>query len=241
MHVFDAPAPMHLPAGAETVPRPLTVIERVPAATAVKLALADRDDVSVTVQVDEEPLQAPAQPLKDAPGAGVAVRVTADPDGRLTLQTVAPLPQLIPPPLTVPPPPTVTENSTVVVPAAVVKVAVSARAAVTVTVRVGRGRVQLRPPQPAPVHPVKVAPVAGVAISVTVAFWANAAEQTMPPLPQLIAPAPPLTLPLPSTLTVRIVASVKVAVTVRESRGSSIDTVHWGPAPAQSPVQPVKT
>jgi hypothetical protein len=91
------------------------------------------------------------------------------------------------------------------------------------------------PPQ-APVQPVNVAPMAGVAISVTVAFWAKFAEQMTPPLPQLIAPVPPLTLPFPLTVTVSFTASANVAATLR---ATSIVTLHVSPAPTQSPVQPV--
>ena len=76
-------------------------------------------------------------------------------------------------------------------------------------------QVVARPPQ-APVQPVKVAPVAGEAISVTVAFRAKFAEQMTPPLPQLIAPVPPLTLPLPVTVTVSFGSGAKVAVTLRD-------------------------
>ena len=56
------------------------------------------------------------------------------------------------------------------------------------------------PPQ-APVQPVKVAPVAGVATSVIDALAVKFEEQMLPPFPQLIAPLPPLTLPLPLTVT----------------------------------------
>ncbi len=93
-------------------------------------------------------------------------------------------------------------------------------------------------PPHAPVHPPNVAPVVGVATSVTVAFCANVAEQIVAPLPQLIAPAPPLTAPLPLTATVSWTAGVKVAVT---ARSAAIVTVQVGPVPVQSPVHPVRT
>ena len=54
-----------------------------------------------------------------------------------------------------------------------------------------------------------------MAISVTVALKAKFAEQMTPPLPQLIAPAPPLTLPLPFTVTVSFGSGANVAVTDR--------------------------
>ena len=49
-------------------------------------------------------------------------------------------------------------------------------------------------PPHAPLQPAKIAPVVGVATRETVPFWANVAEQTVAPLPQLIAPVPPVTL-----------------------------------------------
>jgi hypothetical protein len=110
VHVFVGPTPMHLPAGADTVPLPVIVIVSVPGASRVKFALTDLAEVKVTVHVGLVPEHAPVQPVKDAPGAGVAVSVTAEPVGRLTVQAEAPFPQLIPPPLTVPLPVTLTES-----------------------------------------------------------------------------------------------------------------------------------
>ena len=319
MQVFVDAVPMHFPAGAETVPLPLTVITSVPAATAVKFALTDFAVFIVTVQVGALPVQAPVQPEKDAPAAGVAVSVTAEFVGRFALHAEAPLPQLIPPPLTVPLPVTTTESSTDVAPAPlpVVNDAVTDLAAAICTVQVGVAPLHA-PPQPenvapaagvavsvtvaftdgvvlqvvaplpqlipvpvtvpdpktetvsrkpapptvppakvavtlfdsfirtvqvvpdppqAPVQPVNVAPVAGEAISVTVAFRAKFAEQMTPPLPQLIAPAPPLTLPLPSTVTVSFGSGAKVAVTLR---ATSIVRLHSSDVPEQDvPDHPV--
>src|SRR6478672_5503887 len=178
MQVFVAAVPMHFPAGAETVPLPLTVIKSVPAATAVKLALTDFAVFIVTVQVGALPVQAPVQPPKDAPAAGVAVSVTAEFVGRFALHPEAPLPQLIPPPLTVPLPVTTTESSTDVVPPPVVNDAVTDLAAVICTVQVGIV------PLHAPPQPENVAPAAGVAVSVTVALTAGVVLQVVEPLPQ---------------------------------------------------------
>jgi hypothetical protein len=286
----------------------------------VKFALTDFAKFIVTVQVGALPVQAPVQPVKDAPGAGVAVNVIAEFAGRVALHPAAPLPQLIPPPLTVPLPVTETERSTDVPPpppvvndavtdlAAVIctvqvgivplhdpaqpeKVAPVAGVAVSVTVAFTAGvavqvveplpqlipgpvtvpapetetvsrkpappampptkvavtlfdwfisTVQVVPDPPqAPVQPVKVAPVATEAIRVTVAFWAKFAEQMMPPLPQLIVPTPPLTLPLPLTLTLRVTgAATKVALTVRSA---SIVNVHVPAVPAQAPLHALST
>ena len=85
---------------------------------------------------------------------------------------------------------------------------------------------------------MNVAPVAGDAVSVTVALRVKTAEQAFPPLPQLIAPLPPLTFPLPLTATVSCGAATKVAETVLSL---PIVTTHVGALPEQSPLQPLKT
>ena len=190
----------------------------------------------VTVQVRPVPVHAPPHPLKVAPGEGVAVSVTDVPGLWLLLQSDAPLPQLIPPPVTLPFPVTTTLSANPVAPPGPVppvKVAVTVFAALIRTVQV-----VAVPPQ-APVQPAKIAPVVGVATRVTVAFCAKAPEQTVAPLPQLIAPIPPVTPPLPVTVTVNGSPAVKVAVTVR---ATSIVRVQVVPVPVQElvPVQPVK-
>ena len=238
MQVFVDPVPMHFPAGAETVPLPLTVITSIPAGTAVKFALTDFAAFIVTVQVGVLPVQAPAQPAKDAPGAGAAVSVTAEFVGRFALHTEAPLPQLIPPPLTEPLPVTTTESGTDGVPPLpppVVNDAVTDLAAVICTVQVGIV------PLHAPPQLENVAPAAGVAVSVTVALTAGVVLQVVEPLPQLIPV--PVTVPSPKTETVSrkpappAVPPAKVAVTLFDW---FISTVQVVPDPPQAPVQPVK-
>jgi hypothetical protein len=181
------------------------------------------DEVVEIVQEGLVPLQAPPQPAKMLPLLGEAVRVT------LVVWTFAlhvdpPVPQVMPAPVTVPDPDTDTDSVTTPL-----KLAVTLFAAFIVTVHV------VAVPPHAPVQPMNVPPVAGVATRVTVALAAKFAEHTLPPLPQLIAPVPPVTLPEPLTVTERGMACVKVAVTVWDP---DIVTVHV-PDPLQSPVQPV--
>src|SRR5581483_927574 len=262
-HVFAAPAPTHFPARVEIVPRPLTVIVTVPGGAVLNVAVTELEPVSVRVQVDDAPLHDPPHPRNVAPAVGVATRVTVEPEFRLARHVELPFPQLIPPPLTMPLPVTATLSWRVAPPPpppALEKVAVTERAAVMITVHVVAVPAHA-PPQPvkvavtsracvistvhvvavpphAPVQPAKTPPVEGVATSVTVAFWAKFAEQISPPSPQLIAPAPPLTLPLPLTVTFSGTAWVNVATTVRRV---SIVTVQLGPAPVHDePDQPVK-
>src|SRR5579884_4215392 len=124
----------------------------------------------------------------------------------------------MPPPLTVPGPFAVTVR---VVPA--LNFALTLLEELIETVQV-----VAEPPQ-APVQPRKLAPVCGVATSVTVAFAAKGAEQTLAPLPQL-------TFPAPLTSTLSVTACAKLAVTLWSA---DIVSVHE-PVPEQSPPHPVK-
>jgi hypothetical protein len=187
--------------------------------------------VIVTMQV-EVPKHAPPHPVKVAPETGVANRVTTVFRAWFAVHTLEVLPQLIPPPVTVPFPVTLTDSATVAVPAAGPPVNV---AFTFLDVLIDTVHVVADPPH-ASVQAVKVAPVAGVAISVRVVPMAKLAEQMLAPLPQLIAPVPPLMLPLPVTLTVSWAAGVKVAVT---ARSTSMVRVQVAPVPTQAPVQPV--
>jgi hypothetical protein len=199
-----------------------------------KLAVTLVDAVNVRVQVVLVPEQAPPQPVNFAPVAGVAVRVSVVFGARLALHAVKPLPQEIAPPLTLPLPITVTLiwNEGALPPE---NVAVTDFAVVIVTVHVDV-------PRHAPPQPVNVAPVSGVATSVTTAFRAWFAVHTVEVLPQRIPP--PVTVPFPNTLTESATVAppaaappVKVAFTLLET---VIDTVHVVAVPPQAPVQPAK-
>jgi hypothetical protein len=210
-----------------TVPLPVTETESKNVGAAVEnAALTVFALVIETVQVVAVPLQAPPQPLNVAPEAGVAVRVTFALSVWLAVHVVAPLPQLIPPPVTVPGP----ETETVSAVFPLENVAVTLFDSLIKTVQV-----VAVPPQ-APLQPVNVEVIAGVAVSVTVLFCVKVAEQAFPLLPQLIAPSPPLTLPLPLTVTVSWGDAANVAPTVL---WSSIVTVQAGTVPEQDPLQPV--
>jgi hypothetical protein len=165
-----------------------------------------------TEHVGAVPAHEPPQPANFAPVAGFSVSVTVVPWATCVLHAAEPLPQAIAPPVTLPAPVTDTVSWTLLVPP--VNVAVTAFDALKVTVQVGVVPVHA-PPQPA-----KVAPVDGVAVSVTVEFAAwFALEQVVAPLPQLIPL--PLTVPFPLTETVSVnvvpppggVPPMKVAVT----------------------------
>jgi hypothetical protein len=209
MQVFVRLVPMHFPSGADTVPLPWTVIASVPGGAVEKVAETIFAEVIDTVQVSADPLQAPPQEVKEAPAVGVAVSVTADPVGRLTLHAAEPLPHWIPPPVTVPLPTTDTERGTVgPPPPPVVNVAITDLAAVIWTVQVGIVPLQ------APPQLTKVAPAAGVAVRVTVAV-VGVVLHTVAPFPQLIPG--PFTTPGPETETVSRkppAATPNVAVTL---------------------------
>ena len=103
------------------------------------------------------PLQAPVQPSKVEPAAGVAVRVTAVPNGKARVQVA---PHVMPAGLLVTAPVPVPLRATVSTGLIAEKAAPAAVAAVMV-------REQVPVPLHAPVQPVKVEPAAGVAVSVT--------------------------------------------------------------------------
>jgi hypothetical protein len=212
-----------------TLPLPATDTER----TTVVGVPPEKDALTLfallieTVQVVAVPLQAPPQPEKVAPEAGVAVNVTLAPSDWLAVHAVAPLPQLIPPPVTVPGPLTETVSGTF----PLENVALTLFDAFIRTVQV------VAVPPHAPLQPVKVAPVAGVAVSVTVLLSAKLAEHAVPPRPQLIAPLPPLTLPLPVTETVSCGAATNAAETVWSLL---IVMTQVGALPEQAPPQPWK-
>ena len=165
MHVLVAPALAHRPAGASTEPLPTIFIVSVAVAAAStplpeNLAVTPFADVIDTEQVIRVPEHAPLQPRNFAPAEGFATSVTVEPGLSFAVQT---RPQSIPPPVTTPLPETDTESVRVLVGGAE-KLAVTVFAAVIATLHVGDV------PLHAPPQPVKVAPVAGVAVRVTVEF-----------------------------------------------------------------------
>ena len=101
--------------------------------------------------------------------------------------------------------------------------------------------VRLVPPQ-APSQPRKTPPVAGVAVSVTVSFCTKFVAQEVPPLPQLILPVPPVTMPLPVTATLSSgpVGFVNVAVTLFPVVPSIVNVQVSDVLVAQAPAQLAK-
>jgi hypothetical protein len=142
------------------------------------------------------------------------------------VHVVALEPQLMPPPVTVPGP--VTETVSVVPP--LENVAVTLFEELIKMVHV------VAVPPHAPLQPTKVAPTAGAAVSETVSLRAKLAEQTLALLPQLIAPASPLTLPVPVTVTLSWTPGAKVAVT---DLAASIRTSQVVSVPPHAPLQPM--
>ena len=159
---------------AEEVPREALMVRVKLAVAGAKFAVTLRAAVMARVQVVAVPVQAPLQPVKAEPAAGVAVSVTFVPLLKLAEQLAAETPaavgvaQLMPAGLddTVPAPVVVPRlEVTVRVWGASVKVAVTLRAALIATV-------QLPVPVHAPPQPEKVEPAPGVAVSVTLALKA---------------------------------------------------------------------
>ena len=120
----------------------------------VKAAVTDFAAVMVTVQA-LVPVQAPLQPVKVDPVDGAAVKVTEVLSHMVSVQSA---PQSIPVPDTVPLP--VPDMATVRTYWFLEKMAVTDFAAFMVTV-------QSPVPEQAPLHPVKVEPVAAGAVNVT--------------------------------------------------------------------------
>ena len=148
--------PQSIPAGEEvTIPLPALLTVRMKLCK-VKLALALFAASIVTVQAPV-PVQAPLQPVKVEPVAGVAVSVTAVVYPKVPLQV---LPQLMPAGVLATVPVPVPAGLTVSVNVWSVKLAVTLWGVVMVTVQ---GPV----PVQSPLQPIKVEPVDAVAVSVT--------------------------------------------------------------------------
>ncbi len=200
--------PHSMPAGLlVTVPVPPPVLVTVKVAVAggaSKVAVTVWLPFIVTTQAPV-PLQAPPQPANVEPPVGVAVSVTVVPLGNVALHVV---PQLMPPGLLVTVPVPVPFLLTVKVVPPDVKVAVTVWLPFIVTTQ---GPVPLQ----APPQPRKVAPPAGVAVSVTVLPLAKLAAQSVPhamPAGSLVTVPSPLRLTVSSAVAG---AAVNSAFTVR--------------------------
>jgi hypothetical protein len=222
-----APEPQLIPPPV-TVPLPVTdtvKVKPVPVVPPLNVAVTLLDWVIDTVQVVALPPQAPVQPVKVAPTAGVATRETVAPEAKFAEQMEAPPPQLIAPlpPVTAPFPLIATARTF-----ACVNVAVTVAAAVMVTVHVGAAPVQL------PVQPLNTYPSLGEALRVTAEFSATLATQV---LGQLMLP--PETRPPPATVTVSCAVEPPAGAQAAPTwRSPSICTVqdtawplHWPPQP----------
>src|SRR2546426_323125 len=195
---------------------------------AVKVALTDFAAVIVTVHVAPETVSHPLQAVKVDPLAGLAVRVTLMPLSWVAVQVLG---QVIDPSLEVAVPFPVPARLTVRVKRCAVKVAVTDFAAVIVTVHVAPETVSH------PLQAVKVDPLAGLAVRVTLMPLSKVAVQV---LGQVIDPSLEVTVPfpVPARLTVRVKrCAVKVAVT---DFAAVIVTVHVAPETVSHPLQAVK-
>jgi hypothetical protein len=171
------------------VPAPVTVTVR-PTVADAKVAVTVVALVSVTVQVPLAEQPPPDQPTNTDPPAGVAVRTTGPPEGKLAEHVV---PHAIPAGalVTLPLPRPARTSASVT--------GAGAKAADTV-VAVAKVKAQVPAPEhPPPDQPVKAEPDAGVAVSVMLDPDAKDAEHV---LPQLIPAGALLTVPLPVRVTV---------------------------------------
>jgi hypothetical protein len=145
-----------------TFPLPVTLTVSVADEAPVKVAETDFDEFIVTVHCVDVPEHAPPQPVKLAPDPGVSVSVVLVPLEYVSEQSVFPFPQLMPLPVTVPFPVTETVR---VGDELVVNSAMTAFALSMVNVQV------VAVPEHSPPQPTKVAPLLGVAVSVTDVPW----------------------------------------------------------------------
>jgi hypothetical protein len=219
--------PQLMPAGTldtTPVPVPVFVTERVTGVT-LNVAVTAVAALTVTAQLPV-PEQAPPQPMKVEPAAGVAVSVNAVPGVTVSVQST---PQLIPDGVL----PTVPEPVPLVVTVSVtgvsVNVAVTVVAALTVTA-------QLPVPEQAPPQPMKVEPAAGVAVRVKGVPGATDSLQSVPhAIPAGALDTVPA--PVPLLMTVRVTGiRLKVAVTAVVAFTGTMQL----PVPEQAPLQPAK-
>ncbi len=178
------------------VTRPLPVTEtvrsRLLGGTGANAVVTDLSAVITTAQVAAAPLQLPPQPVKLMPVPGDAVSWTLVPEGYCCVQSPG---QSIPLPVTRPVPFTVTVNVRFVE-------GVGAKVAVT-----DRSPSRVRPhlaavPLQSPPQPVKLMPAPGVATRPTLVPAGYCSLQS----PGQSMPLP-VTLPVPSTTTVRVLGA----------------------------------
>jgi hypothetical protein len=166
-------------------------------------ALTTRLPSITTVQATLVPAQAPPQPLKMFPSAGVWSSVSVEPVSTVQVQLVPGAePQSISPPLTSPSPAKVTDSVLVVVGG-------PAKFAVTScdVPLIGISHVLPTGALGQPFQLSNVQSAAAVAVSVTVALPEKARWQVVAPLPQLMPPGPLVTVPLPIAWTVTVVTA----------------------------------
>jgi hypothetical protein len=149
---------------------------------------------TVHVPVPEQP--PPDQPPKTEPAAGVAVRTIEPPDGKVAEQVV---PQLMPAGALVTLPLPSPARTTVTVTGAGENAAPTVAALAIVTAHAPV-------PEQLPDHPVKTAPAAGAAVSVTLVPVLNIAEHVVP---QLMPAGALLTVPFPVRVTVKVAGAVE--------------------------------
>jgi hypothetical protein len=234
LKVAEQVAPQLIPAGElVTVPEPVPVLltERVNVGAGEKVAVTGTAEVPMVKLQVPVPEQAPDQPAKTEPAAGVAVRVIRVLVLKLAEQVA---PQLIPAGALLTEPEPVPARVTFTGKAAGMKVALTDWAEFMVT---EQAPVPVQaPPQPANTEAAEV----GVAVSATTVPWRYVSLQVAP---QLIAPGELVTVPepVPVLLTerVKVGAGEKVAVTGT----AEVPMVKLQvPVPEQpAPVQPANT
>jgi hypothetical protein len=201
-------APQEMPAGVlVTVPLPVPDLVTLRGKVcSAKVAVTERAALIVTVQVPV-PVQAPLQPVNVEPVAGAAVKAITVP---LENEAEHVAPQEMPAGVLVTVPAPLPDLVTVRVKVFSAKVAVTERAALIVTV-------QVLVPVQAPLQPVKVEPVAGAAVKVTMVPAVNEAEQVVPQeMPAGLLVTVPL--PAPALVTVSMLpVDAPVPVTSRET------------------------
>src|SRR5438046_1785759 len=223
-------APQLIPAGElVTVPLPVPAWLTVSAKLGrlkVAVTVVAAETVTTHVPVPEHP--PPLQPVKVEPAAGAAVSVTAVPLVKLAEQVT---PQVIPAGVLVTVPMPVPALETVRTKVCDAKVAVTVVAAETVTTHVPV------PEQPPPLQPLKVAPTAGVAVSVTAVPLAKLAVHVTP---QLIPTGALVTVPLPVPALLTVSAKLgRLKAAVTDVAAETV-TVH-APVPVHPPpLQPLK-